>query len=112
MNKVEACLRMVRISRWKLNDIAAQVRKQPVEKAVRILDGMKKRAAKDVRKVVMSAVANAAHNFGLSAERLVVAEATVGRSMILKRMDVRGRSRMGRIEKEFSQIRVVLVVEE
>lgn len=111
MAKAEACLRMLRISRWKLNDIAARVRRQPVGKAIQILDGMKKRAAKDVRKVIMSAVANAEHNLGLQADKLVVSEATVGRSMILKRMDVRGRSRMGRIEKEFSQIRVILIEE-
>lgn len=104
----QACLRMLRISRWKLNAIAQQVRKKSVKEAFLILKGMRKRAAQDVYNVLHSAGANAENNLGWDIDDLYVAEATVGRNMVLKRSDIRGRSRVGKIEKEFSQIRVVL----
>ena len=106
-----ASLCKIRISRWKLNMVAKTIRRHSVGEALRILAGSKKRVAQDVRKVLLSAMANAQHNKGLKAEDLTVAEATVGRSLILKRSDLRGRSRVGRIEKELSQIRIVLVEE-
>jgi large subunit ribosomal protein L22 len=104
----EATLRMLRISPIKLNMIAKPLRAQPAWEALKILKGMRKRAAIDVYKVVRSAIANAEHNHGLDIDKLVIVEASVGRNIVLRRTDVKGRSRMGRITKPFSQIRIVL----
>lgn len=104
--------RMLRGSRWKLNMVAKAIRGKRAGEALGILSGMRKRAAKDVSKVLLSAMANARHNQGLEEDRLRVIEATVGRELVLRRLDLRGRSRVGHIEKEFSQLRVVLVQEE
>lgn len=106
--KAQACLRMVRISPYKLNMVAKPIRKKTVAEALRILEGIKKRAAEDVRKVLLSAMANAENNLGLDIDKLTVLEASVGKNIVLRRTDVKGRSRMGRITKPFSQIRIVL----
>lgn len=106
--QAQAFLRMVRISPYKLNMVAKPIRKKKISEALRILEGMKKRAAQDVRKAVLSAMANAENNLGLDIDRLVIVEASVGRNIILRRMDIKGRSRMGRITKPFSQLRVVV----
>jgi large subunit ribosomal protein L22 len=107
-NQAKATLRMLRVSPTKLNLIAQPIRGQTVDQALRILRGMKKRSATDVYKVVASAMANAENNHGLNIDRLVVQEASVGRNIVLKRMDIKGRSRIGHITKPFSQIRIVL----
>ena len=107
-NQAEANLRMLRVSPIKLNLIAQPIRAKKVSDALRILKGMKKRSAHDVYKAVLSAMANAENNLGLDVDRLVISEASVGRNIILKRLDIKGRSRMGRITKPFSQIRIVL----
>jgi large subunit ribosomal protein L22 len=106
-----ACLKMIRISQRKLNLISKSIRGLDVGKALVRLSGMRKRAALDVRKLVKSAVANAENNHGLDIDRLKVAQATVGRCMLMKRPDIKGRSRIGHIHKEFSQMRVVLTEE-
>lgn len=106
--QAEANLRMLRVSPFKLNSIAKPIRMKKVSEALRILKGMKKRSAIDVYKAVLSAVANAENNMRLDVDRLVITEASVGRNLILKRLDIKGRSRMGRITKPFSQVRIVV----
>lgn len=103
-----AILNKLRISPIKLNDMTKPIRQKKVSEALRILRGMKKRAAHDVYKTVLSALANAENNHGLDVDRLVVTEASVGKSFVLKRLDVRGRSRSGRIVKPFSRLRIVV----
>lgn len=110
-SEAEASLRMLRISPYKLNAIAKPIRGERASDALRILKGMKKRAASEVYKVVLSAMANAENNKGLDIDQLVITEASVGRNIVLRRMDIKGRSRLGRITKPFSQIRVVVRTE-
>ena len=110
-NSAQACLRMFRSSRWKLNLVAKYIRGKNVHRALKDLDGVQKRCALDVKKLLHSAIANAENNHGLDIDMLKVKEATVGRNLVMKRPDIRGRSRMGRIKKEFSQLTIVLVQE-
>lgn len=106
--KATATLRMVRVSPYKFNDIAKPLRKKPAHYALALLKGMRKRAARDMEKALVSAISNAVHNLGMDADHLMVDEVTVGKSMSLRRMDFKGRSRLGRIVKQFSQVYVVL----
>jgi len=109
LNYAQAHLKNLRISPHKLNDIAKPIREKPVAEALALLKGMKKRAAIDVSKTLLSAIANAKNNNGLDVDRLFVAEATVGKSMSLRRLEVKGRSRSGHIHKPFSHLHVVVV---
>ncbi|MGL4371426.1 MAG: uL22m family ribosomal protein, partial [Alphaproteobacteria bacterium] len=77
-------------------------------KALKDLSFASQRVAQDVKKLLMSAIANAEVNHGLDIDYLVVQEATVGRDFVLKRSDIRGRSKVGRITKPFSNMRVVV----
>jgi len=107
-NHALASLNMVRISPYKLNEVAKPIRNKTVSEAMALLKGMKKRSAQDVYKTLLSAIANATNNFDLDVDHLIVTEATVGRAIVLRRMDIKGRSRMGRITKPFSNLRVVV----
>ena len=110
--RVQAKLRMIRISPHKLNDVAKLIRNKSLSDAFAILGGAKKRCAIDILKTVKSAMANAENNAGLNVDHLLVSEASVGRAMVLRRMDIKGRSRMGRITKPFSNLRIVLSLKE
>jgi len=103
-----ACLRMLRVSARKLNLLAKAIRGKRPQEAVALLSFSQKRVAVDVKKLLLSAIANAENKGDYDVAQLRIAQATVGRSFSLRRTDLRGRSRMGRIIKEFSQIRVVL----
>lgn len=100
--------RRIRVSPQKLNLVAALIRGFSVEKACAQLSMSSKRIAIDVKKVVLSAVANAENNQGLDPDTLYVSEATVGRAMVMKRLDIKGKSRSGRITKPFSHLRIVV----
>lgn len=104
----KAVMRGVRCSQFKLNLVAKMIRGLSAEKALTALKFSPKRIATDVRKVLLSAIANAEHNKGADPDRLFVTEASVGRAFVLRRLDVRGRSRSGRIEKPYSHLRVVV----
>ncbi len=104
----EASSKKLRVSCKKLHSIVAPLRNKPLGEVFRILQGMRKRSAVDVYKVVHSAMANAENNFGLDGDNLWLGEISVGKSFVLRRVKFCGRSRMGRVRKEFSQIRVVL----
>lgn len=103
-----AMARLLRVSPQKLNLVAQMIRGMKAEEAIDQLQFSKKAVARDVKKVLMSAVANAENNHHLDVDRLVVAEASVGKSMVMKRFRPRARGRAGRIEKPFSRIRIVV----
>jgi large subunit ribosomal protein L22 len=107
-NEAQAVARNLRVSPQKLNLVAGLIRGKKVNTALADLEFSRKRIAGDVRKCVMSAVANAENNHGLDVDNLVIAEAYVGKNMVLKRFQARGRGRSGKILKPFSQITVVV----
>jgi large subunit ribosomal protein L22 len=99
---------MYRISDQKLNLLAQQIRGLKVDKAMAELEFSRKRAAVDVLKLLKSAVANADNNHNLDIDSLIVAEAHVGKNLVMKRMHARARGRGVRVEKPFSQLTIVL----
>ncbi|KCZ87102.1 50S ribosomal protein L22 [Hyphomonas johnsonii] len=107
-NESRAVLRMYRSSPQKLNLLAQQIRGMPVERALAQLQFSPKRPAKDVRKLLQSAIANAENNHGLDIDSLIVAEAHVGKNMVMKRIRARARGRAARILKPFAQVTIVL----
>jgi large subunit ribosomal protein L22 len=105
-NEAMAKLRMLRTSPQKLNLVAAMIRGKKVERALNDLTFSKRRIAGDVKKCLQSAVANAENNHGLDVDELVVAEAYVGKNLVMKRGRPRGRGRFGRINKPFAEITI------
>ena len=107
-SEAKAVTRNLRISPQKLNLVAGLIRGKKVNQALADLEFSRKRIAGDVRKCVMSAVANAENNHGLDIDDLVVAEAYVGKNLTMKRFHARGRGRSSAIMKPFAQITVVV----
>ena len=107
-NEAKAVARMLRVSPQKLNLVAQLIRGKKVATALADLEFSRKRVARDVRKCLESAIANAENNHDLDVDALVVAEAYVGKSLVMKRIRARARGRAARIEKPFAQITVVL----
>ncbi|MBK8198623.1 MAG: 50S ribosomal protein L22 [Acidobacteria bacterium] len=107
-NESRAVLRMYRSSPQKLNLLAQQIRGLKVERALAELQFSPKRPAKDVRKLLQSAIANADNNHGLDIDSLVVAEAHVGKNLVMKRIRARARGRAAPIQKPFAQLTIVL----
>ena len=105
-NEAIAVNRMMRTSPQKLNLVAAMIRGKPVDKALAALTFSKRRIAGDVKKTLESAIANAENNHNLDVDELVVAEAWVGKNMVMKRGRPRARGRFGRIHKPFSQLTI------
>ena len=105
-NEAMAKLRMLRTSPQKLNLVAAMIRGKTVEQALTDLTFSNKRIAIDVRKCLQSAIANAENNYNLDVDELVVAEAYVGKNLMLKRGRPRARGRFGRIIKPFSELTI------
>ena len=92
----------------KLNLVAASIRGLKVQRALNELEFSHRRIAKDVRKALYSAISNAENNHNLDVDALVVSEASVGKSITMKRFATRARGRSTRIEKPFSRLRVVV----
>jgi large subunit ribosomal protein L22 len=107
-NQVQAVARNLRVSPQKLNLVAAMIRGKKVQTALTELEFSRKRIAVDVRKCLMSAIANAENNHGLDVDDLVVSEAFVGKNLVMKRFHARGRGRSGGIMKPFSQLTVIV----
>ncbi|AWB47437.1 50S ribosomal protein L22 [Gemmobacter aquarius] len=105
-NEAMAISRMLRTSPQKLNLVAAMIRGKKVEKALADLTFSKRRIAGDVKKCLQSAIANAENNHGLDVDTLVVAEAWVGKNLVMKRGRPRARGRFGKIMKPFSEITI------
>ena len=107
-NEAKAVARMIRISPQKLNLVAQLIRGKKVSSALADLEFSRKRIAKDVRKCLESAIDNAENNHDLDVDELIVAEAHVGKALVLRRFNPRGRGRMGRIMKPFSNLTIVV----
>jgi len=101
-------LRVLRTGARKLNVVAQSIRGLQVQKALNELEFSPKRIAADVRKALYSAVSNAENNQNLDIDSLVVAEAFVGKNLVMKRFSARARGRSSRIEKPFSEITIVV----
>ena len=107
-NEAQAIARTIRVSPQKLNLLAALIRGKKVDKALADLTFSKRRIAGDVKKCLQSAIANAENNHNLDIDRLWVKEASVGKSISMKRFATRARGRSSRIVKPFAKIRIVV----
>jgi large subunit ribosomal protein L22 len=107
-NEARAVLRTIRISPQKLNLVAALIRGKKVATALSDLEFSAKRISGTVKKTLESAIANAENNHDLDVDELIVAEAFVGKALVLKRFHPRGRGRMGKILKPFSNLTIVV----
>ena len=107
-SEAKAVARMLRVSPQKLNLLAQLIRGKKVAAALADLEFSRKRMAREVRKCLESAIANAENNHDLDVDELVVAQAHVGKALVLKRFHPRGRGRMGRIFKPFANLTIVV----
>ena len=106
--EAKAVCRMIRVSPQKLNLLAQLIRGKKVETALADLEFSRKRIALDVKKTLESAIANAENNHDLDVDDLVVAEAHVGKALVMKRFSPRARGRAGRIEKPFANLTIIV----
>jgi len=107
-NEAVALGQMIRGSARKLNLVAQLIRGKSASRALADLAFCKRRMARDVSRVLQAAIANAENNHQLDVDRLVVVEATVGRALVMKRFHARARGRGARVEKPFSNLRVIV----
>ncbi len=107
-NQAMAKARMIRTSAQKLNLVAQLIRGKKVERALSDLEFSRKRIARDVKKVLESAIANAENNHDLDIDSLIVEQAFVGRNLVMKRYKPRARGRAAKILKPFSEITIVV----
>ncbi len=107
-NEAKAVARMLRVSPQKLNLLAQLIRGKKVDRALSDLEFSRKRIALDVRKTLESAIANAENNHGLDVDDLIVAQAYVGKALVMKRFHARARGRASRIEKPFSNLTIIV----
>ncbi|MEZ5765785.1 MAG: 50S ribosomal protein L22 [Xanthobacteraceae bacterium] len=107
-NEAKAIAKMLRISPQKLNLVAGMIRGRKVASALADLQFSRKRIAVDVKKCLESAIANAENNHDLEVDDLIVAEAYVGKALVMKRFHARGRGRAGSILKPFSNLTIVV----
>ncbi|MBV8447052.1 MAG: 50S ribosomal protein L22 [Hyphomicrobiales bacterium] len=106
--EAKAVARMIRVSPQKLNLVAQLIRGKKVAAALADLEFSRKRIASNVRKCLESAIANAENNHQLDVDDLIVSEAHVGKALVMKRFEAKGRGRSGRIEKPFSHLTIVV----
>jgi large subunit ribosomal protein L22 len=107
-NEAQAVARNIRVSPQKLNLVAQLIRGKKVAMALADLEFSRKRIARDVRKCLQSAIANAENNHDLDIDDLIVAQAHVGKGLVMKRFHPRARGRAGRIQKPFSHLTIVV----
>ena len=107
-NEARATVRMLRVSPQKLNLLAQLIRGKKVSSALADLEFSNKRISTEVRKALESAIANAENNHDLDVDDLVVAQAYVGKDMVMRRFSARARGRSGRIEKPFSNLTIIV----
>ena len=107
-NEAKATTRMLRVSPQKLNLVAQLIRGKKVAAALADLEFSNKRISVEVKKALESAIANVENNHDLDVDDLVIAQAWVGKDMVMKRFSPRARGRAGRIEKPFSNITIVV----
>ena len=106
--EAKAVARMLRVSPQKLNLVAGLIRGKKVAAALADLEFSRKRIAKDVRKCLQSAIANAENNHDLDIDDLIVAEAHVGKALVIKRFTPRGRGRAAKIMKPFANLTIIV----
>jgi large subunit ribosomal protein L22 len=107
-NEARAVTKLLRVSPQKLNLLAQLIRGKKVDKALADLTFSRKRMARDVKKTLESAIANAENNHDLDVDALIVSEAYVGKGLVMKRLRPRARGRAARILKPFAQITVIV----
>ena len=107
-NEARAVTKLLRVSPQKLNLLAQLIRGKKVDKALADLTFSRKRIARDVKKTLESAIANAENNHDLDVDALIVSEAYVGKKLVMKRLKASARGRASRIEKPFAQITVIV----
>jgi large subunit ribosomal protein L22 len=107
-NEAKAVTRNIRVSPQKLNLVAQMIRGKKVDAALADLEFSRKRIAQDVMKTLQSAIANAENNHDLDVDDLVVAQAFVGKGIVMKRFAARARGRASRIEKPFSHLTIIV----
>ena len=107
-NEAIAVANMLRVSPQKLNLLAQLIRGKKVERALADLEFSRKRSALDVKKTLESAIANAENNHSLDVDDLVVAQAFVGKALVMKRFHARARGRASRVEKPFSNLTIIV----
>jgi large subunit ribosomal protein L22 len=107
-NEAKAVTKLLRVSPQKLNLLAQLIRGKKVDKALADLTFSRKRIARDVKKTLESAIANAENNHDLDVDALIVSEAYVGKGLVMKRLKASARGRASRIEKPFARITVVV----
>ena len=100
--------RALKVSARKLNLVAQTIRGKAASSALAELSFSPRRIAREVKKVLQAAIANAENNHQLDVDRLYVKEATVGRAFVMKRFHARGRGRAARVEKMFSNLTVIV----
>lgn len=106
--EAQASIKSIKTSTQKVNLILQTIRGLDAEKAINILEFSRKRIAIDVKKILKSAISNAENNHQLDIDRLFVKEATVGKSMVMKRFRPRARGRSGKILKPYSKIKIIV----
>src|SRR3974377_1443726 len=107
-SEAKAVARMLRVSPQKLNLLAQLIRGKKVQTALADLEFSRKRIAKDVRKCLESAIANAENNHDLDIDDLIVAQAHVGKALVINRFHARGRGHAGKVMKPFSHLTIVV----
>jgi large subunit ribosomal protein L22 len=107
-NEARAVTKLLRVSPQKLNLLAQLIRGKKVDAALADLTFSRKRSARDVKKTLESAIANAENNHDLDVDALIVSEAYVGKGLVMKRLKPSARGRASRIEKPFAQITVIV----
>jgi large subunit ribosomal protein L22 len=107
-NEARAYAKLIRTSPQKLNLVAQLIRGKTAQAALADLTFSKRRVANEVKKVLQSAIANAENNHQLDVDRLFIREATVGKTLVMKRFHARGRGRSSRVEKPFSNLTIVV----
>ncbi len=107
-NEARAVTKLLRVSPQKLNLLAQLIRGKKVDKALADLTFSRKRIARDVKKTLELAIANAENNHDLDVDALIVSEAYVGKGLVMKRLKASARGRASRIEKPFARITVIV----
>ena len=107
-NEAMSYVHAIRTSPRKLNLVAESIRGKDAASALAALSFSKRRIAGTVKKALQSAIANAENNHQLDVDRLVVAEATVGRAFAMRRFRPRARGRVGKIVKPFSNLTIIV----
>ena len=107
-NEAKATTRSIRVNTRKLNDVAAEIRGMKVQRALAHLQFSPRRIAKDVKKTLESAIANAENNHDLDINKLIVAETWTGKNLVMKRWFPDARGRVGHIHKFFSELTIVV----